>query len=308
MTRSHDREPDAWILSRSRRLHSTRRLCEAADALGLALRVVDPTRVVPGWDASGPFLADGRGRLHPPAVVLPRLGARSGRTSTAVVEQLEAMGVTTLNPAAALWVARDKLWCAQRLVAAGLPVPAAAVVRPGMPLGVAVEAAGGFPVVVKPVRGSHGVGVMLAADAAQLQAQVGALAEAGEDVLVQRFIAEGAGVDTRVLVVGGRAVAAMERRARRGDFRANVHQGARTCGVPLTAALRAMAERTARAVGLGVAGVDLMHGADGPVVLEVNASPGLRGIESATGVDVAGAIIRLVARHCAARGVRRSAA
>ncbi len=277
-----------WILSRSKRLHSTRRLMEAAAALELPARVVDPARVVACWVAGRPGLA---GVTTLPRVVVPRVGARSDLASVLLVRHLEQCGVTCLNPAAALGVARDKMATALTLLEHNLPVPDTAVVRHPGGLLAAVAAVGGLPVVLKRPRGSQGVGVLLVRTPAELESGALALAHRGETVLVQRFQAQGQGRDVRVLVVAGRAVAAMERRARRGEFRANVHQGGRAFAHEPPRAWLRLAQKAAGALGLGVAGVDLVAGPDGPLVLEVNASPGLKGIEAASGVDVARAVM-----------------
>jgi ribosomal protein S6--L-glutamate ligase len=205
-------------------------------------------------------------------------------------------GVPVVNPSWGIALARDKLSSAQALLAQRIPVPPTVLVRQHQALLGAVRRVGGFPVVVKVLRGTHGVGVMLAGSMQELAFHAQALWQAGQEVLLQAFLAEAGGQDYRAFVVDGSVVAAMVRRAKPGDFRANVHQGADVFGVDLEPAMAALAIKAAAALGLGLCGVDLMHAGHQAVVLEVNASPGLRGIERATGKDVAGAVMRWVAR------------
>lgn len=279
-----------WILSNNPRLHSTRRLLVAARGMGVPAVVVPPSAIQPVLGTKARVLVAGR-ELPRGRAVLPRVGSNANRMGVHAVRQLELLGMPSVNPSEALQWASDKWATAQRLWAARVPVPAAALLRPDAGLDAALEAVGGLPVVLKLLRGSHGVGVFLCRTRAELLDHVQALWAAGQDVLLQAYVAEAEGRDVRAFVVGDRVVAAMERRAATGEFRANVHLGASTQPLKLERAVGAVALRAARALQLGVAGVDLLMSAEGPLVLEVNASPGLRGIEAATGVDVAGAIV-----------------
>ncbi|MEW5854054.1 MAG: RimK family alpha-L-glutamate ligase [Myxococcota bacterium] len=301
-TRKRARGPRVWILSRSARLYSTKRLVEAARELGALVTVVDPLSCELAWGPRGVSLRLSGEPVELPHVVIPRVGARSARTGLGVLTQLEVLGCALVNTAHGISHARDKLLSAQRLVAAGLPVPATALVRSQRSLQKAVRELGGPPVIVKMPRGSQGVGVMLAQTHDEVEAHAQALWQLGQEVLLQQFVVEAAGADIRALVVGGKLVAAMQRRARDGEFRANVHQGGTVAPLRLGRAERRLAERAAEAMGLGMAGVDLLVSRRGPLVLEVNASPGLRGIEGATGVDVAGAIARHALALCQRAG------
>ena len=264
----------------------------AARALGAEPRVVDPLRVAVAWQGAARLLVDGETAPAAPRHVIPRIGAASARASLGVLRHLELMGAAPLNPAAAIAVARDKLATAQAMIAAGIPVPASMVVRSAGQLEAALDVVGGLPVVMKVLRGSRGVGVVLLETLEDLRMHAQLLWQAGEEVLLQRFVAEAGRTDIRAIVVGDQVVAAMERRASSGEFRSNVHQGGTVHAVTLARDVAALAVRASRALGLGVGGVDLILAREGPLVLEVNASPGLSGIERATGVDVATAMVQ----------------
>ena len=299
------------ILSRGPALYSTQRLREAAAARGHDVRVLDTLACSIVIAHQRPaILYQGRALPRPDAVV-PRIGASVTFFGCALVRQLEHLGVYTLASSQAIELARDKLRSLQALTYGDVPFPATALVRDPARIGEALAAIGGPPAVIKVVEGTQGVGVILADTVDAVRAILETLHQAGQDVLLQRFVAESHGRDVRAFVVGGRVVAAMRRYARRGEFRANVHRGARAEGIAparLDRALAATAVRAADRLGLEVAGVDLVESDDGPMVLEVNASPGLEGIEAATGVDVAGEVIAHVERalgrsDTAARGL-----
>lgn len=300
-----------WVLSRAPSLYSNQRLVDAALRRALEVHVVNPAVLVAGVGLHGaPALwTAGGAELTPlPHVVVPRVPARGGTRTRAVVAVLEAAGVDVLNPCAALDLASDKLATAMRLAQCGVDTPAAVALTPGVAPQRLLPLVGGLPVVLKLTRGSHGVGVMLCRTRAELNAHAAALWQAGAHVMMQRFVRESVGRDIRVVVVGGHAVAAMERRAPRGEFRSNLHQGGRAMPVPLGADLRRVAQAAAAALGLGVAGVDILRGAQGPCVVEVNGSPGLKGIERVSGVDVAGAIVDLAAARAGASTPARASA
>jgi ribosomal protein S6--L-glutamate ligase len=236
--------------------------------------------------------------------VVARIGASLTGYGTAVVEQFERDGVLTLCTARSIRASRDKFQALQRLSMHGLPVPPTVLVRERAGVRAAIAAVGGVPVILKPTEGSQGTGVILAETTRVAEAMVDTLLLARKSVLVQHFVRESRGRDLRVLVVGSRVVAAMQRRAAPDDFRSNVHRGGRTEKAQLPAELVRVAERAAEILGVGVAGVDLIESHDGPLVLEVNSSPGLEGIERATGADVALAMIEHIEREIEAPSSR----
>jgi ribosomal protein S6--L-glutamate ligase len=209
-----------------------------------------------------------------------------------VVSHLESMGVPSLNRAQAIARARDKLLALQILVRHEIDVPRTVLARPPEPLGRALELVGGPPVVLKLLHGTQGVGVILAETRAAAEATLDTLWGLGHDVMIQEFVSESRGRDVRALVIGGRVIAAMRRQARRGEWRSNLHRGGTGASLSLEPAFERAALESTRALGLDVAGVDLLEGRDGPRVIEVNASPGFEGLERVTGIDIAGAIVR----------------
>lgn len=279
------------VLSRRRILHSTRRLRETALARGHEARVLDPfacSVVVEGDGAD--VLVGGRsvGRWD---AGIPRIGTKGAAHALAVVEQLEHAGTGMVNDAEAIRRARDKLGAIQRLAAAGVPVPRTAAVPGSADLDAALERVGGPPVVLKLREGTQGVGVILAESRAAVESTLDALWALEREVVLQEFVAESRGRDVRALVVGGGVIAAIRRTARTGEWRSNLHRGGSAEAIELEPAFERAAVGAAEAVGLGVAGVDLLEASDGPRVMEVNASPGFEGLERATGVDIAGAIV-----------------
>lgn len=295
------------VLSRNARLYSTRRLVEAGRKAGHSVRVIDPLRC--SLALGGPGLSvHYRGRpLAPVDGVVPRFGASFTAYGSALVRQFELMGVATANRAEAIVAARDKLRSLQLLARAGVALPHTVAGDEPADAGALLELAGEPPWVIKLNQGAQGEGVLLAERRAAGRGMVEALRSLRAGFLVQEFIAEAGGADLRCLVVGGRVIAAMERRAAEGEFRANLHRGGSARAVVLDAAEIDAAVRAADVIGLGVAGVDLLRARRGPLVLEVNASPGLEGIETITGVDVAAAVItHLEGLHTAARKQRRA--
>ena len=279
------------ILSRARRCYSTRRLREAALARGHDVKVLDTLRFSMVVEKGQPDLFYKNRKLSRYDAVIPRIGASITFYGTAVVRQFEQMGVFTLNGSHAITVARDKLRALQVLSRHSVGFPATTFVRHRDDLLPAIDRIGGGPVVIKLLEGSQGVGVILADSRRVAQAIVETLQSARQNVLIQRFVAESRGRDVRAFVIGGRVVAAMRRIAQGDEFRSNVHRGGRTEVVQLEPELERTAIRAAQIMGLRVAGVDMLESHEGPLVMEVNSSPGLQGIESATGVDVAGAVI-----------------
>lgn len=278
------------ILSRNARLYSTQRLVEAARARGHSVRVLDPLRCYMGIGDGFSLHYHGRA-LRGFGAVIPRLGAQSTFHGAAVLRQFELLGVPSPNPADGVLRARDKLRCLQLLAAHGLPMPRTAVGDNPGDTDDLLSMLGEAPHVIKLNEGAQGQGVVLADRRAASASVIEAFSGLYANFLVQEFIAEAGGSDLRCLVVGGRVVAAIRRQARPGEFRANLHRGGSAAAVEPRAEESVMAVRAAAVIGLGVAGVDLLRSRRGPLLLEVNASPGLEGVEGATGVDVAAAIV-----------------
>lgn len=280
------------VLSRKRSLYSTRRLCEAIEALGHEALVLDTLRCELSVEKHHQSLLYEGAPLPRLDLVIPRIGASITRYGLAVVNQLQAMRIPVLNRASAIGRSRDKLRCLQILAGAGVEVPRTVMMRRRGHLEGAVERIGGLPVIVKLLQGTQGVGVMLAHTMEELETLLDTMWNLDQEILLQEFVAEARGRDIRAVVVGDKVVGAMRRIAgSAGEFRSNLHRGGRGEAVALPPAYEEEALRAARAVGLEVAGVDLLESREGPKVTEVNSSPGLRGIERALRIDIAGAIV-----------------
>ena len=292
------------ILSRNSKLYSTRRLVEAARNRGHSVRVLDPLRCYMRISNDGFDMRYKGARIAGYAAVVPRIGASVTRYGCAVLRQFELMGSYTPNSAAAIARARDKLRCHQVLAAEGIGLPATVFGDNPDDTGDLLALLGPPPHVIKLNESTQGAGVMLTEKLAASRGAVETLRGLYANFLVQEFIAEAKGADLRCFVVGDRVVATMRRQAPKGDFRSNLHRGGTAKPVKPTRAEVTTAVRAARILGLGVAGVDLIRSQRGPLVLEVNASPGLEGIEYATGIDIAGEIIE----HAAAAGARKERA
>jgi ribosomal protein S6--L-glutamate ligase len=283
------------ILSRRPALYSTRRLREAAAARGHQVEVVDYLRCYMNITAERPAVMLAGRELDFDAVV-PRIGASNTFYGTAVVRQFEVMGVFPCNESTAIVRARDKLRSVQLLAREGISLPVTGFAHSTKDVPALVKAVGGAPLIVTLLEGTQGIGVMLIDSDEAARSVIAAFRQVNADILVQQFI-EAEGADFRALVVGGEVIAAMRRQAAAGEFRANLHRGGTAEAVELGPEEREVAVRAAAAVGLVVAGVDFLRTSRGPLVIEVNASPGLEGIEGATGVDVAGAIVRFIETH-----------
>ena len=281
------------ILSRRSSLYSTRRLREAALEQGHEVRVVDYLRCYMNITSKRPSVMLAGEELKFDAVI-PRIGATYTFYGAAVVRQFEMMSVFTANESQAISRSRDKLRSLQVLARAGVGMPVTAFAHATRDTEGLLDIAGGPPVVVKLLEGTQGVGVVLAETRKAAESVIGAFRQLDANVLVQEYIKEAKGADIRAFVVGGKVVAAMRRQAAPGEFRSNLHRGGSAEKVKLTSIERMTAVKAAKVVGLDVAGVDLIASNHGPLVIEVNSSPGLEGIEGATGTDVAAAIIRFV--------------
>lgn len=290
------------ILSRNAKLYSTQRLVEVARARGHSVRVLDPLRCYMRI-APGGFQLHYKGKaLAGFHAVIPRIGASVTFYGTAVLRQFELMGVYTPNPSEAVLRARDKLRCHQMLAGQGIGLPVTVFGDNPDDTADVLKMLGAPPHVIKLNEGAQGTGVILAERPSASKSVIEALRGLYANFLVQEFIAEAEGADLRCFVVGGKVVAAMRRQAPKGEFRSNLHRGGSAKAAVLSQAEVTTAVRAARVMGLNVAGVDLLRSDRGPLVLEVNSSPGLEGIEAATGVDVAGVMVDYVARRAAAAG------
>ncbi len=293
------------ILSRNAKLYSTVRLVEAARLRGHRVRVLDPLRCYMRI-APGDFSVHYKGRaLADYDAVIPRVGASITFYGTAVLRQFEMMGVFTPNSSDAILRARDKLRCLQLLAREDIGLPATVFGDNPDDTADLLAMLGDPPHVIKLNEGSQGQGVLLAEKRSASQSVIEAFRGLYANFLVQEFIREANGADIRCFVVGGKVVAAMRRQGREGEFRSNLHRGGSATPAELSAAETDIALRAARVMSLNVAGVDLLRSRRGPLVLEVNSSPGLEGIEAATGVDVGGEIIDYIVRRVRKRKPRK---
>ena len=293
------------ILSRNTKLYSTVRLVEAARQRGHRVRVLDPLRCYMRI-APGDFSVHYKGRaLADYDAVIPRVGASITFYGTAVLRQFEMMGVFTPNSSDAILRARDKLRCLQLLAREDIGLPATVFGDNPDDTADLLAMLGDPPHVIKLNEGSQGQGVLLAEKRSASQSVIEAFRGLYANFLVQEFIREANGADIRCFVVGGKVVAAMRRQGREGEFRSNLHRGGSATPAELSAAEIDIALRAARVMSLNVAGVDLLRSRRGPLVLEVNSSPGLEGIEAATGVDVGGEIIDYIVRRVRKREARK---
>jgi len=280
------------ILSRSPRCYSTRRLREAAIKRGHKVRILDTLSFSIHVEERSPDLSYRGKHLEHFDAVIPRIGASITFFGTAVVRQFEQMGVFSLSASQAISVSRDKLRSLQILSRHDIGMPPSAFVRSKNDVLPAIEEVGGAPVIIKLLEGTQGVGVILADSIKIAEAIIETLQSAKQNVLIQKFVAESKGRDVRAFVVGGHVVGAMRRTAQGQEFRSNVHRGGMTEAIELSPEYERTAVRAAQIMGLRVAGVDMLEGNDGPQVMEINSSPGLEGIEKATGIDIADTMIQ----------------
>lgn len=279
------------VLSRAPQAYSTQRLRAAALQRGHNVKVLNTLRFAIDLTSEDPDLHYRGRQLSDYDAILPRIGNSITYFGTAVVRQFEQMDVYTPNTANGISSARDKLRANQILSRHNIAMPPTAFVRNRADVRPAIERVGGAPVVIKLLEGTQGIGVILAPEIKVAEAIIETLQSTRQNVLIQHFVAESKGRDIRALVVGDRVVAAMRRVAKGDEFRSNVHRGGSVEPVTLDAEYERVAVRAAQIMGLRVAGVDMLEGDEGPLVMEVNSSPGLEGIEAATNLDVAGAII-----------------
>jgi ribosomal protein S6--L-glutamate ligase len=282
------------MLARNPGLYSHRRIIEAARQRGHEIDVVNTLHVHMNITSSKPTLMHG-GRVLPCYdAVIPRIGASVTHYGLAVLRQFEMQGVFPLNESVAIGRSRDKLRALQLLAREGIGLPVTAFAHDPRRAEDVVKEVGGTPCVIKLLEGTQGRGVILAETAASAKSIIEAFSAANMNILVQEYIKEAGGSDIRALVVGRAVVASMKRSGKTGDFRANLHRGGRAEAATLSEEERRTALRSAEALGLNVCGVDLLRSSRGPLVLEVNSSPGIEGMEAASRVDVAGAIIEFL--------------
>ena len=285
------------ILSRNPRLYSTRRLIEAAEARGHTVEVLDVLRVYMNITSGKPEIHYKGETLTGYDAVIPRIGASVTFYGTAVLRQFEVMGVYPVNESVAISRSRDKLRSLQLLSRRNVGMPVTGFSHSPDDTDDLLDFIGKPPYVIKLLEGTQGIGVVLAETRKAAESVIEAFRGLKAQILVQEFIAEAGGADIRCLVVGGKVVAAMKRQAKEGEFRSNLHRGGSATLVKLTKDERATAVNAAKIMGLNVAGVDLLRSDRGPLVMEVNSSPGLEGIEKASEKDVAGMIIELIEQN-----------
>ncbi|MFW5452301.1 30S ribosomal protein S6--L-glutamate ligase [Thioalkalivibrio sulfidiphilus] len=285
------------ILSRDAKLYSTRRLMEAARTNGHEVQVLDPLRCYMNITSAKPTIHYKGKELTGFDAVIPRIGASITFYGTAVLRQFEMMGVFPVNESVAISRARDKLRSLQLLSRKGVGLPVTGFAHSPDDIDDLLAEVQGAPLVVKLLEGTQGVGVVLAETRKAAESVIQAFMGLRQNILVQEFVKEAGGTDLRCFVIGGKVVAAMQRRAKEGEFRSNLHRGGSAEPVKLTPQERATAVKAAKVIGLNVCGVDILRSSHGPVVIEVNASPGLEGIETASGVDVAGRIVSFIEQN-----------
>ena len=285
------------ILSRNAQLYSTSRLVEAAEERGHEVRVIDPLLCYMTIASQRPTIHYKGEELTGFDAIIPRIGASITFYGTAVARQFEMMGVYNVNESVAISRSRDKLRSLQLLARKGIGLPVTGFAHSTRFTNDLIQLAGGAPLVVKLLEGTQGIGVVLTETEKAAESVIEAFRGLKTNILVQEFIKEADGADIRCLVVGEKVVAAMKRQGREGEFRSNLHRGGSATIVRLTPEERSTAVRAARIMGLNVAGVDLLRSNHGPVVMEVNSSPGLEGIEKATDKDVAGLIIQFIEKQ-----------
>lgn len=285
------------MLARNPDLYSHKRLVEAAEERGHTVDIYNPLRCYMNITSHRPELRYGSEKLTGYDAVIPRIGASVTFYGTAVLRQLEMMGVYPLNESVAIGRSRDKLRSMQLLAREGIGLPVTAFAHDTSRAEEVIKIAGGTPVVIKLLEGTQGVGVVLGETDRSAKSIIEAFRGAKVNILVQEFIKEAGSTDIRALVIGGKVVATMQRTGSPDDFRSNLHRGGSAQKIKITPEERSTAVRAAKAMGLNVCGVDMLRSNHGPVVMEVNSSPGLEGVETATNIDVAGKIIEFLEKN-----------
>ncbi len=283
------------ILSKEPNNYSTKRLVEACKKRGHSVKVLNTLKFAIDLEEENPDLYFKQKRLTHYDAVLPRIGASLTYFGTAIVRQFQQMDIYSANSADGILNSRDKLRSFQILSKHKIGIPATTFVKDKADVLPAIERVGGAPVVIKLLEGTQGIGVLLAHTIEMATSIIELLQSQKQNVLIQKFVAESKGKDVRAIVVGDRVVAAMRRVAQGQEFRSNVHRGGLTEAVELDEEYKETAIRATKLMGLGIAGVDMLEGKDGPQIMEINSSPGLEGIEGCTGLDIAGAFIEYIA-------------
>ena len=282
------------LLCRNPRLYSHRRLVEAAEKRGHTIDVIDHLRCLIDISSGQSKLVYNSEELPMYDAVIPRIGASVTFYGTAVLRQLEVMGVYPVNESVAITRSRDKLRSLQLLSKRGIGLPRTIFAHKTNDPAEVIKRAGGAPVVIKLIEGTQGIGVMLSETDRAAESIIEAFGGVDTNILIQEFIKEAGGEDVRCLVIDGKVIAAMLRKGKEGEFRSNLHRGGSAKSIKISPQEREAAVTSAKAMGLNVCGVDLLRSSRGPVVMEVNSSPGLEGIEKATDIDVAGKIIEFI--------------
>jgi ribosomal protein S6--L-glutamate ligase len=285
------------MLARNPDLYSHKRLVEAAESRGHEIDVINTLRCYMNIASRRPEVYHNGEKLPRYDAVIPRIGASVTFYGLAVLRQFEMMGVFPLNESVSIGRSRDKLRSMQLLARDGIGLPVTTFAHDPKQTEEVLRLAGGSPLVIKLLEGTQGIGVVLADTDRSAKSVIEAFRGAGVNILVQEFIKEAGGTDIRALVIGGKVVAAMQRKGAEGEFRSNLHRGGSAQPVKISPEERSTAVRAAKAMGLNVCGVDMLRANHGAVVMEVNSSPGLEGVEKATGIDIAGQIIDFLASH-----------
>lgn len=295
------------ILATNPKLYSHQRLIEAGKKAGHEMSVINPLYCYMNVAASNPKVHYRGGEpLSLFDAVIPRIGASNTFYGTAVLRHMETMGMYALNESIAIARSRDKFRSLQLLARKGIPMPLTSFAQSPDNTEDLIHMVGGPPLVIKLLEGTQGKGVILADSHQSAVSIINAFKGVDVNILVQEFIAESHGMDVRCLVVGEKVVAAIKRQAKEGDFRANVHQGGKAMNVKLSSQERAIAIAAAKTMGLKVAGVDLVRSNHGPLVLEINSSPGLEAAEKTTQIDIAGEIIHFIEKHAKPMSVKKN--
>ncbi len=285
------------ILSANPNLYSTNRLIEAATNRGHTIEVINHTKCDIVIEKKNPCIYYKGRKIENVDAVIPRIGASVTYYGTAVVRQFEMMHCFTTTESVALVRSRDKLRSLQILSRAGLGLPKTVFTNYSKNVENIVSQAGGAPVIIKLLEGTQGIGVILAETTKAAESVIEAFNNLQARVIVQEFIKEAGGADIRAFIIDGQVVGAMKRQGKEGEFRSNLHRGGSAEVITLTDEEETAALKAAKAMGLGIAGVDMLQSSRGPLILEVNSSPGLEGIEKATGKDIANAIIKYIERN-----------
>jgi ribosomal protein S6--L-glutamate ligase len=285
------------MLARNPKLYSHKRLVEAAEARGHEIKIFNTLRVTMNITSHRPEAYYDGQKIEGYDAVIPRIGASITFFGLAVLRQLEMMGVWPLNESVAIGRSRDKLRSVQLLARRGIGLPVTAFAHKPKQADEVIKIAGGAPVIIKLLEGTQGIGVVLGETERSAKSVIEAFGGVKVNILVQEFIKEAGGSDIRAFVVGERVVASMRRQGAEGEFRSNIHRGGSAQSIKITPEERSTATRAAQILGLNVCGVDMLRSNHGPVVMEVNSSPGLEGVEKATGIDIAGKIIEFIEKH-----------